>query len=40
MKETIIVNGGNESFPVQFALLERSNPLTLQEIASAKNASQ
>jgi hypothetical protein len=29
-------SGGNESFSVQFALLERSNPLTFQEIASAK----
>ena len=36
LKKTVIASGGNESFPVQFALLERSNPLTFQEIASAK----
>ena len=35
-KKTVIASGGNESFPVQFAMLERSNPLTFQEIASAK----
>ena len=35
-KKTVIASGGNESFPVQFVVLERSNPLTFQEIASAK----
>ncbi|OGC01617.1 hypothetical protein A2V82_06795 [candidate division KSB1 bacterium RBG_16_48_16] len=40
MRKTVIASGGKEPLPVQFALLERSNPLTFQEIASAKNASQ
>jgi len=39
-KKTAIARGRNESFPIQIALLERSNPLAFQEIASAKNASQ